>query len=115
MWDVRGTHRSFGQLLLLGRAAQCVHQLECAIELRGPIDGEALRDLEAGMALMATLCRQNPAIVADLMSLSVRVRGVKIGMIPGWCRVFSDTQVDLPGSGAALDPLQGSMVCVESK
>ena len=31
-WDVGGTHPSFGQLLMLGRAAHCLHSLERATE-----------------------------------------------------------------------------------
>lgn len=29
-WDVGGTHRSFGQLLLLGRAVHCLHVMRTA-------------------------------------------------------------------------------------
>ena len=81
MWDVRGTHRSFGQLLLLGRAAHCVSMLERAQQHHTPLDGAALIDLEDGMGLMVALCRQQPSLVSDLMSLSVS--GVNVGLVGG--------------------------------
>ena len=79
VWDVRGSHRSFGQLLLLGRAVHCVQLLERSLSLRSPVDGEALRDLEEGVALMAGLCGQRPALVADMMSLTVSAGGMGEG------------------------------------
>lgn len=75
VWDVRGgEHSSFGQLLLLGRAAHCVRLLErSAAGVGGAgIDGGALRDLQGALQLMAALCGQQPSLVADLMSLKVR-------------------------------------------
>jgi hypothetical protein len=78
VWDVKGTHRSFGQLLLLGRAAHCVQLLERSLQLRCAVDGDALRDLQDSLALMAALCRQQPGLVEDLMSLTVRGRALVI-------------------------------------
>ncbi len=37
-WDVGGTHPSFGQLLMLGRAAHCLHALERAAEGHTALD-----------------------------------------------------------------------------
>lgn len=75
VWDVRGgEHSSFGQLLLLGRAAHCVRLLErsAAGVGGGGIDGAALLDLQGALQLMAALCGQQPSLVTDLMSLKVR-------------------------------------------
>lgn len=78
IWDVRGgEHGSFGQLLLLGRSAHCVRLLERCAAGGGAagVDGAALRDLQGALQLMASLCGQQASLVADLMTLKVRVWG----------------------------------------
>lgn len=62
-------------MLLLGRASHCVATLEhCLLHnlpLETPGDPAVLRDLADVLALLAALCRHEPALVLDLMQQSV--------------------------------------------
>ena len=88
-WDIKGTHASLGQLLLLGRAAHCISVLEMWSSLAargqaGALSGDvviAVRDLSAAVDLLAALCSpsydgvgtQRAVVVDDLASLTVRL------------------------------------------
>jgi len=53
-WDVNSTIKSFGQLLLLGRAAQCLLQLKTCFNSGSPSDPQLLL-VRAGVVVVALL------------------------------------------------------------
>ena len=93
-WDIKGTHASLGQLLLLGRAAHCISVLErwsslAARGQAGTLVGEvdvAVRDLAAALDLLAALCSpsldggsvKQAVVVDDLASLTVRLLNTQL-------------------------------------
>lgn len=81
LWDVKGTHESFGQLLLLGRAAHCLSVVDSSLRSQSPVDQPSLECLVETVELISRFCKHGSerlqgngaTIVQDLMSLSINL------------------------------------------
>ncbi|GAX74714.1 hypothetical protein CEUSTIGMA_g2162.t1 [Chlamydomonas eustigma] len=88
VWEVRGSHRSFGQLLMLGRACHCILELQQCLQLGQAFDSETVRDFEGIMCLMTRLCEHSVTAVQDLATLGVDQAGT--GRKHSWFSVMGE-------------------------
>jgi hypothetical protein len=71
IWEVKGSHRSFGQLLMLGRACQCLLELQQSEQLNQAFDAETVQEFEGIVCLITRLCEHSVTAIQDLASLGV--------------------------------------------